>query len=169
MPNPNEMNQPMPGQPGSGQPQQGKADPEQQDLYDIFVAQGIKLASATAQKLQGKASVDLLGNALYEIVTKIEAEGEKNGVKFPPQVMLHGSGEILDHLVKMSQVDITEEQVSAVVGIAVGKYMDRAAKSGKVSQEDLAQLAQQSQQQGAPVSPPAGTGPQGLATPQGGM
>jgi hypothetical protein len=122
-----------------------KVNPDQ-DAYDIFVAQGIKLASAVSEKLQGSASIDVLGNALFEIVNKIETEGEKNGVKFDLSVLLHGSNEILGHLIDMSQVEISEEQVKAVVGIAVGKYLNNAVKTGKMTPDQVVQLSEAAKQ-----------------------
>jgi hypothetical protein len=155
-------NQPTEPMPGGGQ--QAGTD---QDGYDIFVAQGIKLASAASQKLKGNASIDILGNTLFEIVTKIEAEGEKNGVAFDQAVLLHGSNEILAHLIEMSGVDISEEQVKAVVGIAVGKYLNNAVKTGKMTTEEVQQLAQQAQQaQQGGGAPQPGAAPQPAATPQ---
>ena len=151
-------------------PVQGnEADSEQKDLYDIFVAQGIKLASVASDKLQGNSSVDLIGNTLFEIVTKIEAEGEKNGINFGIPVLLHGSSEILSHLIEMSKVDINEEQIKAVVGLAVGKYLTNAMKTGKMSKEQITQMSQEAQQsqqgqQPSPGAPPQGAG---MAMPQG--
>jgi hypothetical protein len=136
-----------------------KINPDQ-DAYDIFVAQGIKLASAVSEKLQGSASIDVLGNALFEIVNKIETEGAKNGVRFDLPVLLHGSNEILGHLIDMSQVDISEEQVKAVVGIAVGKYLDNAIKTGKMTQDQVIQLSEAANQN---MPQQGGTG---LVTPQ---
>jgi len=148
-----------------------EADSEQKDLYDIFVAQGIKLASVASEKLQGNSSVDLLGNTLFEIVTKIEGEGEKNGIKFGIPVLLHGSSEILSHLIEMSKVEINEEQVKAVVGLAVGKYLTSAMKTGKMSKEQITQMSQEAQQsmpQGAEQPPQQGAPPEQAAPPQGG-
>jgi len=155
-------------------PKKNKPNPGQ-DLYDIFVAQGIKLAATVGPKLVGKASPELIGSALFDIVKKIETEGEKNGVKFDPAVILHGSKEILSHLINISQVDINEEQVKAVVGVAVGKYLNDAVKTGKMTEQEVAQLAQAAQAgQGAGpeqgISPPTPTDQPtpGIAAPQGG-
>ena len=65
-------------QPKQGQAAGGQENPSQ-DTYDIFVAQGIKLASIASDKLQGNSSIDLLGNTLFEIVSKIETE-KKTGL-----------------------------------------------------------------------------------------
>lgn len=135
-------------------------NPEQAN-YDIFVSQGIKLAAAAADKMQGKASVDALGNVLFEIVTKIENEGKKNGVNFSLPVILHGSAEILGHIIELSEVDINEEQAKAAMGIATGRYIENALKTGKWTPEQAQQFAQEAQAampqqpQGEPVAGPA--------------
>lgn len=130
-------------QPKESNPQ---GENQNQDLYDIFVSQGIKLASAAGQQMQGKASVDLLGNALFEIVKKIEATGEKHGIRFELDVILHGSNEILGHLINVSKVNINEDQIKAVVGIAVGQWLKNAIQTGKMTMEQAQAMVQQGQQ-----------------------
>jgi transcriptional regulator len=117
-----------------------------QDLYDIFVAQGVKMAVAFADKLTGKASVEVLGNTLFDIVNKVETQGAKNGVQFGLDVIIHGSNEILGHLIELSQVQISEEQIKQAIGIAVGRWVQNAIKTGKMTAEQLQGLAQQGQQ-----------------------
>lgn len=155
---------------------QDEGQSENQELYDIFVAQGIKLAQATAKRIQGNASIDTLGSALFDIVNKVESEGEKNGVKFGLDVLIHGSNEVLGHLLEMCKVDVQEEQIKAIVGTAVGKYLDNAIKTGKMTSEQVVQLAQQAKQSepegaGVPKEAPQRapvTGGQGLLETQNG-
>ena len=135
----------QPEQPQQQSQQQPSQQPHQ-ELYDIFVAQGIKLAVKVSDQLVGKASVDHLGNALFDIVNKVETEGAKNGVKFGLDVILHGSNEILGHLVELSQVQIDETQIKSVIGIAVGQWVNNAIKTGKMTPEQLQGLSQQAQQ-----------------------
>lgn len=129
--------------PQGQQPQQGDGE---QDSYDIFVAQGIKLAAKVAPQMRGNASVESLGQALFTIIEKLEREGIENNVPFSTKVLFHGSSEILTHLLDLSKVDIDEEGVKAVVGIAMGMYIDRGLKSGAMTPESLQQMAQQGQE-----------------------
>lgn len=126
----------------------GDIMPEQldQDGYDIFVAQGFKIISKIAKTLEGKASIDQLGNTLFEIVDRIESEGQKSGVDFGLDVILHGSNEILGRMIEVAGVEINEDQIKAVVGIAVGRYVQNAVKTGKMTVEQLQALSQQAQQ-----------------------
>jgi len=127
--------------------QQEQANPQvDQDGYDIFVAQGYKILNTIGEQLKGKASIDQLGSTLFDIVNKIETEGKKNGVEFGLDVILHGSNEILGRMIEIAGVQITEEQIKSVIGIAVGKYVQDAIKTGKMTTEQLQGLAQQAQQ-----------------------
>jgi hypothetical protein len=156
-------------------PEQKQSESPDQTLYDIFVAQGIRIAAQIASRLQGKASIDVLGNALYETVNKIESEGSKHGINFPLSVLLHGSNEILGHLIDVSEAQIGEEQIKAIIGIGVGKYLENAIKTGKMTPEqiqDLAKQAQQSmpqQQEQTPAMQPQGQPQMPMAAPGMGM
>ena len=139
------MQQPAPPPEQQGQPQgPGGQPPIDQDGYDIFVAQGIRLASQI--DMQGKASVDLLGRTLFDVVSRVEAEGTKNGIKFDLAIVLHGSNEILGYMLQKAKVQIDEEQTKAVIGVAVGLWIQDALKSGKMTPEQLKSLADQGQQ-----------------------
>lgn len=127
-----------------------------QDLYDIFVAQGIKIASEIAPRLEGKASIDTLGNALADTINKIETEGARHGIKFPLEVLLHGSNEILGYMIDVSGVQADEAQIKGMIGVAVGNYVQNAIKTGKMTKEQIVQLAQQAAGAGQQVAPQTG-------------
>ena len=146
----------MPKQPNK--PAQNQS-PEQTD-YDIFVSQGIMLAGPAADKLQGKTSVDLLGNTLFDIVKKVESEGTKNGVSFSLPVILSGSNEILNQLVAMTGVQLNDEQIKATIGTAVGRYVQDAMQTGKWTPQQAQQIAQEAQ-----AAVPQGQGQPGTAMP----
>jgi len=141
--------QPQPGQPqpAPAQPGQPGQESPDQDSYVIFVSQGVQLAMSVGESLKGKATVDALGNALFGIVQTVEEEGEKNGVSFSLGVISRSIEDILSHLLESAEVDIREDEIKAVVGLAVGLYIDDALKTGKMTKEGLAQLQQQAQAQ----------------------
>lgn len=129
---------------------------EEQDYLDIFVAQCMKIVKQIAPKLQGKASIDVLGNALFTVVNKVETEGAQKGVNFPLWVIIRGTQDILIFLLDSAQVEVTEESVKAIIGIAVGKYMQNAIDTGKITKEQAGQIAQEMQQQVGKGSPQEG-------------
>ncbi len=150
----------------TSQPEQ--ANPEQND-YNIFVSQGILQAGPAADKIKGRASVDVIGNILFDIILKIEDEGKKSGVEFSLPVVLNGASEILNHLIEMSDVQVNEEQIKTIIGTAVGRYVQDAMKTGKWTPEQAQEMAQQAegltgpgQGQGGPNTSPPGAGGPGL-------
>jgi hypothetical protein len=127
-----------------------KIDPtvteKQQELYDIFVGQGINLAAQFADTLE--PDPQLIGQAMFEIVSRVESEGNKNGVIFDLAVMLHGAQEILTTLLEMSGIELQEDQIKETVGYMVGMYLDNAIETGKMTKEEVIQLSEQAKQQG---------------------
>jgi hypothetical protein len=133
------------------QPAQDKEQsPEQEGQFDtdgrdILVAQGTILAYKAAKSIQGKASVEVIGRGLFEIIKKVETDGKKHGVSFGLPVVASAAPEILAHIIKASGTDVNEEQQKAAIGVATGLYLQDAIKSGKMTQEDLTKLVQQYQ------------------------
>lgn len=122
-----------------------------QDLYDIFVAQGIKLAAGVADQIkqnpQQPGIVGTIGDAMVDIVNKVEDEGSKNGFKFGLDIIFHGAKNIMDNLLRMSGVELNENETKAVIGHMVGRYLDESVKSGKMTQEQVVQMGQEAQQE----------------------
>jgi hypothetical protein len=114
-----------------------------QEGYDIFVSQGIKMASQMAPQLKDAQDdpAGTVSEAMFNIVNRIETEGAKNGVKFDLGVMLHGSNEIMGYLTKAMGVELTDDQVKQAVGGLVGKYLKNAVDTGKMTKEQVVQLA----------------------------
>lgn len=125
----------------------GKKPSPDQDLLDIFVAQGMKMVSQMAPQLKGKASIDVLGNALFEVVNKIETEGAKNGIEFPQWILLRGTEDILRFLLEVAQVQVDEKSVKGIIGIAVGRWLKNAIQTGKMTKEQAVELGRQLQEQ----------------------
>lgn len=136
----------------------------EQDLLDIFVAQGMKIVMKIAPTIKGTGSIDALGNALFNIVNKIETEGARNGVNFPQWVLIRGTKDILIYLIDTVQVKVTEDQVKSIIGIAVGRYLKNALDTGKMTKEQAMELSRQMQQQADPKQM-AQPNPQQVQTP----
>ena len=133
-----------------------------QDLYTIFVSQGIKLAKTMLQRIQ--KTPDSIASAILAIVTRLEESGVKNGLAFDLPVVFHGSKEILIYIISQLGIQADEQFVKQTVGIMVGKYLDRAIASGKMSKDDAIQLATQMKSQAGQMQPQG----QQQAPPQGG-
>jgi hypothetical protein len=143
------------GNPGAVKPEQQGGD-RQQKLYDTFVGKGIVMAQAAAKKLKGQEpNPETIANIMVDIGTRIENEGKQHGVEFDLAVKMHGGQNILEALLKMSGMNLPEEQYREVVGRMVGKYLNNAVRSGSMTKEQVAELGQQAQQSGQ-VQAPAG-------------
>ena len=130
-------------------------DQETQEMYDIFVAQGTKMAAAAAQQLQGRVNPAAVGEVLAGIVNRIEEEGGKHGMKFDLTVLLHGSTNIMTNLLELAGIEMDEDQQKETIGHMVGTYIEGAVQSGKFSQDQVVQLAEQAQQSEGLLEPPS--------------
>lgn len=129
----------------AGKEQSGSVTQDQQDAYDVFVAQGIKLAKGVAQNLQGAGS-QAIADAMIAIIGRLEKEGQKYDISFDLAILLHGSQEILANLLSFAGMQPTDEQVKEIVSLMVGKYLNGAVQSGKMSTEQVVELSNQAQQ-----------------------
>ena len=115
-----------------------------EDLYTIFVSQGIKMAKAMAQSVGQDA--ESISTAMVAIVTRLEDSGKKNGLAFDIKVIFNGAKEILIYLLSVMGVELSEEFVKEIVALMVGKYLKQALESGKMTKaqaEELSRMAQQ--------------------------
>lgn len=142
-----------------------------QDLYTIFVSQGVKLAKAMLKKIQ--PTPESIAQAILAIVTRLEQAGEKNGLAFDLPVIFNGSKEILIYIISQLGMEPDENFVKQTVGLMVGKYLNNAITSGKMTKEEAMQLAEEAKsmgtQQEQPQAQPGATPPQQAAQPQRGM
>lgn len=115
---------------------------EEQDLYNIFVSQGVKAVYNLADKIEGKGSIKLIGDTLFQIVDKIETEGAKVGIQFSIPVILNGAGEIFQHLLSVSRAQPSDKQLRAIMGDAIGRWIEKAYRTGKVPPDELAKMGQ---------------------------
>lgn len=157
--------------------QEGKSSnvtPEQQELYDIFVSQGTMLAAAASDKLKGQGPetpgiVGTVGDAMVDIVNKVEDEGGRRGIQFDAVSMVHGSSEILTNFLNMSGIKLNEDQMKQVIGHMVGRYFQEGIKSGKITKDQLIQTGQQLQQKIQGQKPMQDKQPAAVETPQQGI
>jgi hypothetical protein len=132
------------------------------DGRDIMASQGIILAhKKVGKRMRGRANIELLGRSLSEIVKQVESGGAKHGVRFGLSEIMSAAPEILSHIIKASGAQVTDEQQKAAIGLATGMYLEDAIKSGKMTKEQLGQLAQQLSQSGGQAPQQPGGAPNG--------
>lgn len=115
-----------------------KKNTEQQDLFDIFVAQGLKLASG----MKISPNPELIADAMIGIIDRVEQDGAKNGINFPLEIIFKGGQEILTGMLLIHDIEPDEAMIQQAVGIVVGKYLEKAMKTGKMTKDQVAELAQ---------------------------
>jgi hypothetical protein len=125
-----------------------KENSADQDLFHIMVAQGIKIAIGMEQQLAGQKDPRVLSEAILSIIERIETEGRSNGMDFPLNVV-RSAGEQIATIVfvvaGLGEQDV--ELIKQVVGNVTGKYMEKNRRSGRITNEQLNQLAQEEQPQ----------------------
>lgn len=122
---------------------------DQQELYDIFVAQGTRLAAEASDAIRagrGQGNMkDMFVDALLSIIDRVKTGGEQNGFKFDDNILVYGGGEILTNLMLMSGIDLDESQIQQITGEAVGRWMQRGIKDGSITPEQLQEMAKRGQ------------------------
>ena len=125
-----------------------KENSADQDLFHIMVAQGIKIAIGMEQQLAGQKDPRILSEAILSIIERIETEGRSNGLDFPLNVV-RSAGEQIATIVfvvaGLGEQDV--ELIKEVVGNVTGKYMEKNRRTGRITNEQLNQLAQEEQPQ----------------------
>jgi hypothetical protein len=117
----------------------------QQDLYTIFVAQGVKIAEQHIESV--KQNPNVIPKVMVAIVNRVEQTAEKRGIKFDISIKFTGAQEILAFLIKEAGIEIDEQALTQMIKEMVGIYLKQAVASGKMTQEEVIQLGQQAQQQ----------------------
>lgn len=161
--------QPVPQMGGADPSSQGRqgiaATPEQagdedQQAYDHFVANCLDVIStkevmATIIKMfkEDDDLIDALARVAVMITVRVEDDGEQNGIKLDPDILLQGGGEVVAALAEVARRanihDFTEEEMNAAMMKAVDMYRLTRQQQGKINtqsaQQDLAALKQADQ------------------------
>lgn len=138
------------------QEQGGEVSAEQQDMFDILVAQGIKFISDKAKNIKDIKDPNSVATVMVMIISRVEDESAKKGMKFDNSVLLAGAVELLKYFLKITGVEPDEERLKEIVGRMIGMYFKEALKKGKMTKEQILQLSQEAQQIAGEDNPMAG-------------
>jgi hypothetical protein len=143
--------------PKSAQPPKGKADPKLQQQYDMFMANGMNiihsqkfsdtLAKAMSTvKDQGKI-IDLIANATLNVIIAVEDSAGQKGIKFPANMLIMLGNQLMGQVIAIYTIvtkkKLTEEQKGQAFSLAVSLYLDQAVKSGKLTPQQVQEIAAQ--------------------------
>lgn len=119
------------------------ATPEQQAQYDAFVKNGMRLIYAKksvpkiVKALDGNGDpVAGLASVAANVAQRLATSAKKAGKNFPPEVILHGSGEIVEQLADFSEKSgghkYTDDELRTVAqGMVEGYKQGQGAAQGQ--------------------------------------
>ncbi len=147
----------MPSQSKSSAAPKKQLSSENQELFDIFVINGMEIiydenqAKSMLPRLgTNENPVKAIAELLVDIIMRITSSAKEAGKKIPPEVVLHGSnllfGELLKVLEAAGMEALTEEQKVEIWQLASSLYIDQAIKSGEMTEQELITLSQQIKQ-----------------------
>lgn len=126
-----------------GEAPEGNVSPEEQQEYELFVDNAIKLmseprvAGALRQNLQAEDPVDGLASAAVMVVKRLKDSAKKAGREVNPDVLMHGGAEILEILAstaaKAGIHDFSEEETENALYRAMDLY--RETSKDEIDQE----------------------------------
>lgn len=139
--------------PNEKKPVETNEDPQ----YDIFITNGMSIIydSATSKKLinqivKSPDPIEAVSDATLNVVGKLESSAESSKIKIQDSVLIQGSNALMGEIIGLAEAagmePLSDEQKYQAFSLAVSKYIQRALKSGKMTQEQLIALGQEAAQ-----------------------
>lgn len=142
----------MPGQetPQDSGEEQANVSPEEQEAYDTFMANYMRLAYS---KEVGPKILDMLkgagepkeglAQAAAFVVKHLADDARQNGVEISPDIMMSGGLEIVEDLAEMQAdagfADLSEDEIEGAFYRALDIYREAATADGTLNTEALQQ------------------------------
>lgn len=178
-------------QPAPNAPQGDQASPEEQELYNRFVARAMqhiydeRTFPGIVEDMKAMQDVPLdLGTLSATVAFAVMQKAKQAGQKIPGDVLLHGGAEIVQQMVEVydraTNAKLPPEESEAVLYHAADKFRELAGSSGDIDAQEVAAAMQDLGPGGdleamlgaqdTPAAPPAAPPASGLgAGPQPGM
>ncbi len=188
------------------QPEAGKTDPKIQRQYDMFMAYCVKIIHSEKfadtvvdgiMKITDRnKAIDMIGQATFKVITRVETAAAQKGAKIHGSVLQNAANQVAGEIIGIAEIvglpKLSEDERAQAFSYAASLYLDDAVKTGKMTPEEVQQIAEQAKQtpqgqkivakqaevqQQRPQGQQAGQMPQqappmrggGLAAPKGGM
>lgn len=127
---------------------QTNVSPEEQAQYEEFVGNGLNLIydEKGLQKLvtaleSGGSPIEGLAHTLVGVVSRLEDSAKESGTPINGDVVLHGSVEIMEGLVEMSETagihEYSEEDMESAFFMAADMYRKMKQERGDLPEEQL--------------------------------
>jgi len=135
----------------------GSVDPAIQEQFDMFMSSGIsiihdkKVSDSLIKQLRiSKEPVDSIAQILLGVIRRIENSAESNGIKIDTSVKVSGANQLLGEIINLAETvgmpPLTDEQKYQAFSLAISLYINEAIKSGKMTKEQLMQMAEEAKQ-----------------------
>ena len=156
----------------------GQTATNEQDQYDMFVANGIslihdpKISEGLIKRVANAADpVDAIARVTLDIVQRLESSAQKNGMELSPTTLAHGANDLMGEVITLAEAagmqPLTDEQKHQAFSLATALYLDSAVKEGKITPEQLQQMGQEASAtpQGQKISQQISGGMEGGVSP----
>lgn len=162
--------------------QGGDVPPEMQEQFDIFVANGMniihdeKVSNDLLNRILKGNPVQAIAEATVDMVTRLSDSAAENNMALTNETLVHGSNILMGEIINMAEAagmqKLTEEQRTQSYQLATSMFLDNSVKSGKITQEQLVQLGEETKKanpeagqmpaEGQAGPPPAGASTAGI-------
>lgn len=145
--------------PAGAEPESVAGDFNQKDM-DLFVVNGVKMIHNTkvsddiiARVIKSENPVVAVADATLLIVGQLERSAASAGKKISLTTIAHGSnflmGEIIASAEAAGMKKMDDKTKYQAFSLAMGKYLDEAIKTGKMTKEELIQMGKEAE--GTPI------------------
>jgi hypothetical protein len=142
--------------PAATQEPAGSSQPPDQKEIDIFVANGIKIVhnpkasdQLISQIVKAAKPVEAIADATIIIVGKLEQSATAAGKKPSLTTLAYGANVIMGEIITSAEAagmpKLNDEQKYMAFSLAVGKYLEDAVKTGKMTEEEVIQLGKEAE------------------------
>jgi hypothetical protein len=124
---------------------------------DIFVANGLKIVhdpkvsdKLIKQAVESKTPVEAIADATIFIVSRLEQSSKDAGKKLSLTTLAYGANVIMGEIIASAEAagmeELEDDAKYQAFSLAVGKYLDEAVKTGKMTEEEVLQLGRDAEE-----------------------
>jgi hypothetical protein len=132
-------------------------DPKLQEQMDIITANGIRMihsqklsASLIKSITSAEDPVDAIADSTVAVIDRLESSAKQKNMAPDFGVLAQSANVLMGEIIQIAEIAgmelLSDEDKYRAYSLAVSKYIDDAMKSGKISNEQLLEMAEQAKQ-----------------------
>jgi hypothetical protein len=132
-------------------------DPKLQEQMDIITANGIRMihsqklsASLIKSITSAEDPVDAIADSTVAVIDRLESSAKQKNMAPDFGVLAQSANVLMGEIIQIAEIagmePLSDEDKYRAYSLAVSKYIDDAMKSGKISNEQLLEMAEQAKQ-----------------------